>query len=149
MIRRLTYVSRLRPGLSPGEIPRIVSGCRARNELEGISGVLLFTGADFAHLIEGPPEPVANLWARIRADDRHCDIVTLFDENAPSRWFADWRVGYPTDSAAASRKYAPMSSAIPNSHIGCLTSSMIKPGRKDKDSGALAATLCWKTDATA
>ena len=101
MIRRLAYVSRLRPGLSPGEIPRIVSVCRARNELEDISGVLLFTGADFAHLIEGPPETVANLWARIRADDRHCDIVTLFDENALSRWFADWRVGYPTDSAAA------------------------------------------------
>ncbi len=101
MIRRLAYVSRLRPGLAPGEIPRIVSVCRARNELEGISGVLLFTGADFAQLIEGPLQPVANLWARIRADDRHCDIVTLLDEQAPSRWFSDWRVGYPTDSTVA------------------------------------------------
>lgn len=101
MIRRLAYVSRLRPGLSPVEIPRIVSICRARNELEGISGVLLFTGADFAHVIEGSPETVADLWTRIRADDRHCDIITLFDENAPAPWFPDWRVGYPTDSTVA------------------------------------------------
>jgi hypothetical protein len=95
MIRRLAYVSRPRPGLSVVEIPRIVSVCRARNEVEGISGVLLYTGLDFAQVIEGPPQPVENLWARIRADDRHCDIVTLIDEHALSPWFLDWRVGYP------------------------------------------------------
>jgi hypothetical protein len=95
MIRRLAYVSRPRPGLPVVEIPRIVSVCRARNEAEGISGMLLYTGLDFAQVIEGPSEPVENLWARIRADDRHCDIVTLIDEHAPSPWFTDWRVGYP------------------------------------------------------
>jgi hypothetical protein len=57
--------------------------------------MLLYTGLDFAQVIEGPPEPVEGLWARIRADDRHCDIVTLIDEHAPSPWFPDWRVGYP------------------------------------------------------
>jgi hypothetical protein len=97
MIRRLAYVSRPRPGLSPVEIPRIVSTCRRHNEIEGIRGVLLFTGLNFAHLIEGPWQPVAGLWARIRADDRHCDIVTFLDEPAPSPWFSDWRVGYPSD----------------------------------------------------
>ena len=95
MIRRLVYVSRPRPGLPVVEIPRIVSVCRARNEIEGISGVLLYTGLDFAQVIEGPLQPVENLWARIRADDRHCDIVTLIDERALSPWFSDWRVGYP------------------------------------------------------
>jgi hypothetical protein len=97
MIRRLAYVSRPRPGLSPVEIPRLISACRRHNESEGICGVLLFTGMNFAQLIEGPWEPVVELWRRIRADDRHCNIVTFLDEPAPSPWFSDWRVGYPSD----------------------------------------------------
>jgi Sensors of blue-light using FAD len=98
MIRRLAYVSRPRPNLPLVEIPRIVAICRAHNEMDGITGVLLFTGLDFAQLIEGELDVVAALWARIQADDRHRDIHTFLDERAPSRWFPDWRVGFPSDS---------------------------------------------------
>lgn len=97
MIRRLAYVSRPRPGMSLGEIPRIVAAVRARNDVVGITGVLLFTGQDFAQMIEGPPQVVANLWASIRADPRHHDIVVFHDERAPARWFNDSRVGFPSD----------------------------------------------------
>ncbi len=103
MIRRLAYVSRLRSGLSLTQIPRIVSICRANNEVNGISGVLLFTGADFAQLIEGEAKSVADLWARIRADKRHCDIARFLDEQAPSRWFPDWRVGFTLDPGLMAR----------------------------------------------
>lgn len=98
MIRRLAYVSRPRPNLSLVEIPRIVAICRSHNAADGITGVLLFTGLDFAQLIEGEPDMVAALWARIQADDRHRDLVTFIDERAPQRWFPDWRVGFPSDS---------------------------------------------------
>ena len=103
MIRRLAYVSRPRPNLSLVEIPRIVATCRAHNAVDGITGVLLFTGLDFAQLIEGEPNVVAALWARIQADDRHRDIVTFLDERAPHRWFADWRVGFPSDSVVVAQ----------------------------------------------
>jgi hypothetical protein len=85
------------------EIPRIVAACRARNGERAITGVLLFTGRDFAQLIEGAPDTVTMLWARLRADDRHGDIVVLLDERVPQRWFADWRVGFPTDTALVGR----------------------------------------------
>ena len=81
------------------EIPRIVAAVRTRNDAAGISGLLLFTGQDFAQLIEGPPQAVADLWARIRADPRHHDIVVFHDERAPTRWFNDSRVGFPSDAA--------------------------------------------------
>lgn len=97
MIRRIAYTSRLRMGLSLTEIPRIVAACRTRNALSGITGVLLFTGQDFAQLIEGPPPAVTELWASIRADPRHHDLSVLLDERAPAPWFADWRVGFPSD----------------------------------------------------
>ena len=103
MIRRLAYVSRPRPGLSLVEIPRIVAASRIRNSPAGISGVLLFTGQDFVELLEGPPTSVSRLWSRIGEDDRHHDLVTLFDERALSPWFADWRVGFPSDSTTISQ----------------------------------------------
>lgn len=103
MIRRLAYVSRPRPNLPLQEIPRIIATCRAHNEADGITGVLLFTGLDFAQLIEGESDAVADLWARIQADGRHRDIHTFLDERAADRWFMDWRVGFPSDNEVVAR----------------------------------------------
>lgn len=85
------------------ELPRIVSACRAHNEIDHITGVLLFTGLDFAQLIEGAPDPVERLWTRLLADVRHEGILRLLDTRAESRWFADWRVGFPTQRALVDR----------------------------------------------
>ena len=103
MIRRLAYVSRPRPNLALTEIPRIVAKCRTCNVVEGLTGVLLFTGVDFAQLIEGEPESVSSVWSRIQADERHRDLMVILDERAPDRWFPDWRVGFPSDSAVVAR----------------------------------------------
>jgi len=103
MIRRIAYVSRPRAGMSLTELPRIVAACRAHNEIDRITGVLLFTGLDFAQLIEGAPEPVERLWARLLDDDRHEGILRLLDTRADSRWFADWRVGFPSERAFVDR----------------------------------------------
>jgi hypothetical protein len=103
MIRRLAYVSRPRPNLALTEIPRIVAKCRTCNAVEGLTGVLLFTGVDFAQLIEGEPEAVSNVWFRIQADERHQNLVVILDERAPDRWFPDWRVGFPSDNVVVAR----------------------------------------------
>jgi hypothetical protein len=99
MIRRLAYVSRPRPDLPPAEISRIVVKSRLNNEREGLCGVLLYTGTDFAQLIEGPSDRVGALWNRINRDDRHQDIVPLLDETAEDAWFPAWRMGYLANRA--------------------------------------------------
>jgi hypothetical protein len=103
MIRRIAYASRPQPGLSFAEIPRIVTASRTRNTLSGLTGVLLFTGRDFAQLIEGPPQPVADLWRCICADPRHHDLALFLDEHTPAPWFGDWRVGFPSDPAVTAQ----------------------------------------------
>ncbi len=94
MIRRMAYVSRPLPELAVTEIPRIVTVARANNARDGLTGVLVYTGADFAQLIEGPEPAVAALWARVAADHRHRDISILLDETNHRPWFPDWRMGY-------------------------------------------------------
>jgi len=103
MIRRLGFVSRPAASLPLHEIPRIVAIGRARNAANDVRGVQAFTGLDFAQLIEGPESAVAELWLRIRADDRHCDVVTLLDERAHECWFEDWRVAFPYDGPTVGR----------------------------------------------
>jgi hypothetical protein len=103
MIRRLAYVSRPRPDLPPTEISRIVVKSRINNEGEGLTGVLVYTGADFAQLIEGRSDRVEALWKRINQDDRHQDIALLFDKTARIPWFPDWRMGYLANRDLARR----------------------------------------------
>lgn len=94
MIRRMAYVSQPLADLPVTEIPRIVATSRANNERDGLTGVLVYTGADFVQLIEGPEEAVATLWARVASDPRHRDIAILLDESNHRPWFPDWRMGY-------------------------------------------------------
>ena len=94
MIRRLAYVSRPQPDLPVTEIPRIVAVSRANNLRDGLTGVLVYTGADFAQLMEGPEHIVANTWSRVAADKRHRDISIVLDETNHQPWFRDWRMGY-------------------------------------------------------
>lgn len=103
MIRRLAYVSRPRTDLPATEIPRIVVSSRVNNVRHGLTGILVYTGTDFAQLIEGNPPTVATLWQRIGADDRHVDITLLLDEDDTAPWFDDWRVGYLTDRGLGHR----------------------------------------------
>jgi len=103
MIRRLAYVSRPRPELPATEISRIVLASRANNARDRISGVLVYTGTDFAQLIEGDAGRVEALWRRICSDDRHLDVAPLLDETDTAPWFPEWRMGYLADRALAAR----------------------------------------------
>ena len=103
LIRRIGYVSRPVHGLALAEIARIVSVCRARNAAANVCGVLLFTGLEFAQVLEGPSDAIATVWQKICTDARHRDLVTLFDEHASTMWFGDWRVGFPSDVATVTQ----------------------------------------------
>jgi hypothetical protein len=97
MIRRLAYLSHPRPGLPAPELSRIVVTSRMNNARDRLCGVLVYAGTDFAQLIEGAAPRVERVWTRIRRDDRHRDVMLLFDESALRPWFADWRMGYLAD----------------------------------------------------
>jgi hypothetical protein len=79
------------------ETSELIASSRARNEQHGITGVLLYTGERFLHLIEGRDADVGALWRNVLADERHAEVVVLFDAHAPERWFDSWRAGYVSE----------------------------------------------------
>ncbi len=92
----LTYVSvsRIPESQSIAAVNEIVATSRKRNEADGITGALIFTGTDFAQTLEGPEEAVLTLMDRIRADPRHTDIEVVHEASKNLRMFQDWSMAY-------------------------------------------------------
>ncbi|WP_051241382.1 BLUF domain-containing protein [Stappia stellulata] len=65
------------------EIDRLLAYARANNSRQGITGALLLAGSTFFQILEGADVDVRETFARIRADDRHKDLV-IIDERSDS-----------------------------------------------------------------
>lgn len=91
----LLSVSHLAPGIGYGAFVRIVQACRSHNQAAGLRGMLVFDGARFCHVVEGPAWRVARLEVRMAADARHVDRRVLLRGAAEApRWFSLWRSGF-------------------------------------------------------
>lgn len=92
----ILYVSRslLSPENMEADVATLVKRAASRNIENAITGALVFTGKDFAQLIEGRRASVDRLMADIRADTRHSDIVVLRAAEESARRFAAWSLAY-------------------------------------------------------
>jgi len=88
MLSTLIYRSRMQEGLAAHEIEAITSAARARNDALQVTGILLFDGLHFIQVLEGPDVAVDGLFESISRDQRHCHVVRLLRDYAPSRRFA-------------------------------------------------------------
>lgn len=75
-------------------LKRILAQSRRNNAPLGITGMLLHTAGSFFQILEGAPEAIAALFARISADPRHHRITTIIREPIPRRSFPDWTMGF-------------------------------------------------------
>jgi hypothetical protein len=95
---RIVYCSRNRiegdPAEMAAEIDRILEVSRRNNEARDITGALIFNGVAFAQVLEGPKDSVEKVYARIRHDLRHSDVLTLEQAYQPERHFAGWTMAY-------------------------------------------------------
>lgn len=95
---RILYVSRAAERLTQFEVMQIVAASRSHNWRAGLTGCLLFTGLDFAQVIEGPEATVRALLERLASDPRHTGVRVLSNAAADRRRFANWTMGYILDT---------------------------------------------------
>ncbi len=76
------------------DIPGILQQAVARNGIEGITGLLYTEDDAFLQAIEGPPESMSDLLARLHNDGRHRDLKILVDRPVEHREFGDWTMIY-------------------------------------------------------
>ena len=78
----------------PDTLGHLVATSRANNAALLVTGALIFTGTHFAQYIEGPPDSVARLRARISADPRHNSVHTFVERPVAARRFGAWSLAY-------------------------------------------------------
>lgn len=90
------YTSTFARGLPVWLVPDIVAQSRVRNIERGISGMLVFDGAQFCQYLEGPQAVVSGLIAHIRTDARHTDFTVLHSGRIAQRRFGSFAMGLAT-----------------------------------------------------
>lgn len=103
-IYRLVYYSAI---MLPFGDPRaigmldLVARARRRNAALGITGILYSDDAYFSQLLEGPRDSVEAVFASIRRDSRHRDIVVTEQGPQPARAFDGWALELVCDARAS------------------------------------------------
>ena len=81
-------------GVLTAELRSILEAARRRNQLDEVSGALLFTNSGFAQVLEGHREVVERTFERITADPRHSDVTVLSFTPTEKRCFPNWAMGF-------------------------------------------------------
>jgi hypothetical protein len=89
-LRSLTYVSRAVLPFGGDYLQQLGLEAARLNALDGITGLLVFNGARFCQTIEGSPEAIENLLARLRRDRRHENVTVIDDAPVEERRFRSW-----------------------------------------------------------
>ena len=93
-IFQLFYVSTAVAGFDPNEIQSILRSAHSFNPTQDLTGVMMYRGATFLQLLEGPEENVRALYAKIGKDKRHRNLMKLMERKTDTRLFNDWSMAY-------------------------------------------------------
>jgi hypothetical protein len=124
---RLIYSSEATPGLAAAELEEMLAESRIRNQVYGITGVLLFVEGAFLQILEGERDDVLGLMERIERDPRHRGVKVFYEQEVDERAFASWSMAYLSPSAEEVAKWAELEGATT---IGAVLASIeSNPGR--------------------
>lgn len=76
------------------EIEDILNKSIENNQKRGVTGILLFQGAEFVQILEGEKDDVLSLYGRICTDERHSSARILLSREVSSRTFPYWNMAY-------------------------------------------------------
>ena len=93
-LKYLVYASTAATDLGSRDLEEILQTAREHNASVGLTGLLLFRDGGFVQFLEGPPEELDALMARIVADRRHHGVRVITAETVTERSFPDWRMAY-------------------------------------------------------
>jgi hypothetical protein len=91
LLFNLVYCSRAAAHVDAAMVDQIIATSHRNNPRLGITGILVIGEGLFFQWLEGPRASVMGLMSRIRADDRHGQVVTLSEvEESSERLFPQW-----------------------------------------------------------
>jgi hypothetical protein len=94
MLSKLIYASRAARPMSESDLTGLLTKARKNNEKFDLTGLLLYCNQSFLQILEGEPNHIESIYAKILVDPRHTQLRLL--ERAPieARKFASWSMGF-------------------------------------------------------
>lgn len=90
----LVYVSVAAQPMSDDELRDILAVSRENNGKLGITGMLLYRDRFFIQALEGEQAAVDELFDKIAADERHENVLKVYETPIEARSFGEWRMGF-------------------------------------------------------
>jgi len=76
------------------ELSELLDVARENNAKLGLTGMLLYAEGSFFQVLEGQPDVVDALYAKIERDQRHGQMTMIIREPIPKRHFDAWTMGF-------------------------------------------------------
>jgi hypothetical protein len=98
----LVYVSFASHPLSDDDLRNILAKAREKNKKLDITGMLLYRDGFFIQALEGEKEAVDALFEVISRDERHRNVLLVYETEIEERTFQTWAMGFnPLNSLTA------------------------------------------------
>lgn len=88
------YASAASRDFETAELAELLQAARENNAKLGLTGMLLYAEGSFFQVLEGQPDVVEALYAKIERDRRHDQVTLVIKEPIPKRYFDAWTMGF-------------------------------------------------------
>jgi hypothetical protein len=87
---QLIYMSTASRRISTDDLQTILFTSIDHNSQNGITGLLIYDQGTFCQVLEGSKSSVHNLYAKIIRDERHSNVIKIYDDQINTREFSSW-----------------------------------------------------------
>lgn len=91
---QLIYVSQATSSIQLDEIENILEASRANNQVEQVTGMLMYKDRLFVQILEGEKDHVFSVYDRVKNDTRHQGVQIIEESEVPKRQFDQWIMGF-------------------------------------------------------
>ena len=107
--KTVCYISEHRSNLTHPKLSILLKKSQIFNINHGVNGVLISASNRFFQILEGEEKEINELFDRIQADERHTNIIKLFNTTIDRPFFSSYnssfRVGLGSDEINEINKY--------------------------------------------
>ncbi|BAX82537.1 BLUF domain-containing protein [Labilibaculum antarcticum] len=112
----IVYLSYSSKELSERELNDLLATIRRKNEIQNITGLLLYNDEAFIQVIEGDRENIHRVFDLISKDSRHTNVLKILEEPITKRAFPDWSMGFRKVTKEQNMQLPGFSDFMQNKH---------------------------------
>ncbi|RZJ86778.1 MAG: BLUF domain-containing protein [Hymenobacter sp.] len=93
-MHHIIYLSWATISFTNAQLDRLLTGARRRNTELAVTGILFYGNGRFLQVLEGEEEIVQEIYAHIKRDPRHGNILTFANKPIAERAFKEWAMAF-------------------------------------------------------